>query len=52
MPVKKHLTVRCLTIFVEHVIIAREYTMTAKPMKALKLHYPTIQFLILHIYSK
>ena len=48
---------RLLTIFVEHGIMAHipwwliyhdgSYTMMAKPMKTLQLHYPMIQFLII-----
>ena len=34
-----------LAIFVDHGIMAH-YTMIAKPMKTLELHYPMIQFLI------
>ena len=34
-----------LAIFVDHGIIS--YTMMAKPMKTLELHYPMIQFLIM-----
>ena len=35
---------RTITIFVEHGIIVK-YTMMAKPMETLELHYPVIQFL-------
>ena len=34
---------RLLTIFVEHGVNG-SYTMMAKPMKTLQLHYPMIQF--------
>ena len=36
-----------LASFVDHGIINGSYTMMAKPMKTLELHYPMIQFLII-----
>ena len=40
---------RTVTIFGEHGIIS--YTMMAKPITALELHYPMIQFLINSLYQ-
>ena len=39
---------RLLTIFAEHGRYNGSYTMMAKPMKILELHYPMIQFLIMN----
>ena len=38
-----------LAIFVDHGINNGSYTMMAKPMKTLEIHYPMIQFLIMYI---
>ena len=41
---------RLLAMFADHGIMSTmaHYTMMAKPMKTLKLHYLMIQFLIMH----
>ena len=42
---------RMLTIFVDYFIDIGSYTIMAKPIKSLELHYPMIQFLIINSYS-
>ena len=46
------LSARIVTVFGERSIMAHQYTMIAKPIRALELHYPMIQFLIISIIIK